>query len=100
MLVLAVAKKVRRTRQLSAGEPGGNIQLPPCYYPWYNCILLCNGMILNSAYSDTYGEFNDIIMTSEQSRVAVHPVQAGKTVKVIAFAGTSVLSIYKIIVIN
>ena len=48
---------------------------------------------MNSAYSDTYGEFNDIIMTSEQSRVAVHPVEAGKTVKVIAFAGTSVVSI-------
>jgi hypothetical protein len=43
---------------------------------------------LCSAYSDTYGELNDIIMTSEQSRVAVHPVQKGKTVKVIAFAGT------------
>ena len=42
---------------------------------------------MHSAYSDTYGGLNDIIMTSEQSRVVVHPVQAGKTIKVIAFAG-------------
>ena len=47
---------------------------------------------LYSAYSDTYGEFNDIIMTSEQSRVVVHPVLPGKTIKVIAFAGIVLLS--------
>jgi hypothetical protein len=40
-----------------------------------------------SSQCDTFCEPGDVPLTSEQARVATHPIRRGETIKVIAFAG-------------
>ena len=45
-------------------------------------------------YSDALSESDDVVMTSEQSRVVAHPLRKGETLKVIAFAGKLTHKVY------